>query len=252
MIHVPVSRFSFVLLFPLWAGLFHIHPLPAQTTDQNKQASPNKRSDLIKTNAAVLLNPFDDRYEGIKGSPFVFEGWKAGTVTIRDDEQSIPFEGISLDAHNKVVWVRTENIPPGVIEMENISRVEIHSDGESQIFLIYPSGRIEGSRKDDLKVYELLYKGEITLLKEHGKKFYKASYQGAYSSDRRSDEYKDVNRWFLKDEKGQFHKIKLRSGSIEKVLSSRKKRIRHLCKQEDLELERESDLIRLLELLENS
>ncbi len=246
-----ISFISLGILFPVWICLFHVHPLPAQTNGQAGQAS-SKRSDLIKTNAAVLLNPFDDRYEGIKGSPFIFEGWKAGSVTVRDDDRSISFEGIILDAHKMVIWVQTENIPPGVIEMKNVSRVDIDSGEENRTFLIYPSGRIEGNNKDDLKVYELLHEGDYTLLKEHGKKFYKASYQGAYSSDRRSDEYKDVNRWYLKAEKGEFQKIKLGPGSIEKALSPQKQEIRRLCEQEGLDLERESDLVRLLEMMEKS
>jgi len=246
-----VREFAIIVFILACLCLFHATPLPAQTTSQPEQNPPVSKSDLIKTNAAVLLNPFDDRYEGIEGSPFIFEGWKAGLVTVREDEQVIPFEGISLDAYHKVVWVRNEHVPPGIIEMENIARVEIDPEGEIRTFLIYPSGQIEGKKKGELTIYELLHEGDYTLLKEHGKKFYKASYQGAYSSDRRSDEYKDENRWYLKNDKGEFQKIKLRSGSVEKALSSHKQEIRQLTRQKDLDLGREADLVRLLDLLKH-
>lgn len=195
---------------------------------------------------------FDNRYEGIQGTPFLFEDWRIGSIKFaKQDTFGTPVK-LNVDLITQVVTVLLRNGSVGEMSATYIRELKVSDPATkaSRQFIVAREGDIEGIRSVRLKFYEILHKGEFTFLKLVEKKFKKADFQGAYSADRRYDEFLTQESYWLQIPGKPFEKVNLKRKDIEKALAGYETQMAEITKKNKLNLNQEKDIVQLLSQLE--
>jgi len=196
---------------------------------------------------------FDNRYEGIKGSPFLFTDFQMGTIQFaKQDTFSTVFK-LNLDLVKNTLLVQLRNGSLGEISANNLKALKFANiPGQTSQWIIASEKAVEGINSVRLKFYGAVYDGKSRLLKSVEKKFKKADYQGAYSSDRTYDEFLTNETYWLSVNGKPFEKVKMKRKDIEKTLADQANQVEKLVKEQKLNLNSESDIVQLLKLLDQS
>jgi hypothetical protein len=170
---------------------------------------------------APVATAFDTRYEGVRGTPLLFETWKAGTLKIKGNDQAITPVKLNINLEKQVAAVCYLNGSIGVLPGNRLEYLSFDSDEGPLQFIVLPGNLVDPARNSDLRFYGLLYKGKrFTFLKYVSREFRKADYKGAYSTQVRYDEYVEEIHYFLRIDDGPYAKIRLRASAVEKQLSA--------------------------------
>lgn len=190
--------------------------------------------------AGFTARTFDDRYEGVKGYPTLLE--KYSPARIRSVEGKIVFSNsCNLDVYtNDLIVLR--NKQELVLSKSVISSFVIF-DGQDSLYFVKQEVNDQG-----IKYYQRLVKGEVELLKLHTKTFVKADYQGAYSSGRTQDEFRNGKKYFLKLSEEKVEEIKTKK-DIQKALPQYQQWLDAFIKENKLDMKEEQHLISLIENL---
>lgn len=234
--------------------LFSLTIIKAQEPPSNPTPPLYTEEDLRQLGTIGPMSPgartIDTRYEGVKGSPFLFEDWTSAALQLKDKEDFGNEVSINIDGEKNHLYFQLPGGYDGMIPAERLQAIKVKIAPEKyQIYEVWSSKEVEGEKEPILKYYESLYDDKFKLLKLDYRYFVKADYKGPYSSDRRYDEYIADSSLWLKEEGGSFHKIKLKRKSIEQALPSYASDIQKVMKQHKIILQSENDLIALLKLL---
>ncbi|MDX1942723.1 MAG: hypothetical protein SFU99_19320 [Saprospiraceae bacterium] len=198
---------------------------------------------------------FDNRYEGIKGTPFLFDEFHTGSILfVKQDTFSTPVK-MNVDLITQTITVQLRDGSMGEITAAYVQAIKVSdpaSPRKTRSFIVANEGAVEGMKSVRPKFYEALYKGEFMFLKAVQKKFRKADYAGAYSADRRYDEFLTEEAYWLKSPKSAYEKINPKRKDILKTLSAYESEIEKIAKEKKLGLNGEEDISKLLEFLEAS
>ena len=197
---------------------------------------------------------FDNRYEGIEGTPLLFDNWRTGSILfVKQDTFGAPLK-INVDLITQVIMVQLQNGSIGEISGAYVQAIKVVEPGRSQSrkYIVAREGDIEGMRSVRPKFYEALHQGEFTFLKSVQKKFEKANYTGAYSPDKRSDSFRTDIVYWLQTLGNKPEKVALKRKDIEKVMPNYLEAIKRIAKEQKLGFAREEDIVQLLEFLEAS
>ncbi len=228
---------NFYLLFAI---MFFMVNLRAQeyTTPEKQQ----NVKDLGSVGYKGVVSTYNAAYEGVKGSPFIFEDWQNGAVLQND---SILYKGLSLkyDAYkDELLYLNTRNNSPMVMAKNDITSFTIAGSdiSSSLVFVKVPY--------DGKNVFmQLIYEGKkIDFLKQYIKMLREADYQGAYNADRPYDEFVEGDSYFLRLKSGKMEKIKLNRNNIIKSFPDNQKELKSFVKQNDLKFDSEKDVIELI------
>lgn len=193
---------------------------------------------------------FDNRYEGVRGTPLLFEDWKEARIQVQGGKAEGERVKVNINQFDNLVLFKFPAGEAGSVPVSKIRMLHVETTEGLRTFEAFPTMMVEGGDDDTERLYEVLYRTPFTLLKDHEKLFMKADYKGAYSSDRRFDEFVDQQRYYLRQPNGAFEKLnKLKRKAILKALPDYKNKIDKITKEEKLDLDKEKDLIRLLEIL---
>ncbi len=203
-----------------------------------------------------MINTFDFRYEGVKGTPYLYEDWQKGYVNFKNkkEEEAKTFK-MNINLYEHTLFVVLYNGTVGTLPSQHIEDVNfiIEENGEAteRKFIPLPRKQVEGLKVPGLGFYQIVHKGEYLLLKNYRKIFQEADYKGAYSTDVRYDEYKDEKKYFFSKDGTTFEKLKLKSKNLEKALPKHASDIKKTIKEKKLNLSNDEDVKTLLITLEN-
>jgi hypothetical protein len=167
---------------------------------------------------------FDNRYEGIKGSPRLFEKFLPTMLKVKGQDFFIQLE-TNLDLAGNLLlfnYPKTGKlmaIPSGTIE-----EVKINSEGKEMVFRISKESEFEREIKDG-RFYQVLREGLICFIKLPVKKLIEADYKAVYSPDRRYDEYTTYYKYYIMGSGGKFQQIQLSKKSLNKLFPEAKELI---------------------------
>lgn len=197
---------------------------------------------------------FDNRYEGVKGSPYLFDTWTSGRIKFtQKDSLSLPLI-FNVDLLENLVFVRLKGDLMGTVATAQVEMMEVKAtDKMLRQWVVKQEREVEGSKSNKHTFYEVLYAGKsLQLLKKMEKQFRKADYKQAYGTDTRYDEFISETHYWLKQGDAPYQKIKLNQKSFEKGLPGLATDIKKLVTEHRLDLKEEADSARLLEFLEAS
>lgn len=224
-----------------------IHTLQAQITVNNDFT----QQDLVNLGSLSPYSPgvrgFDNRYEGVKGSPYWYEDWQNGYIVVQDKGKISQPVSLQLDQYNRTLYFRIEGKTSGYLPAKQIQSVELEN---GDFWGSFPESLVESQKSDKWKFYRVLHRGNFTLLKSGDKILKKADYQGAYSPDRRYDEFISEESYYFSADNKTFEKIRLRKKTIIKIFPDREVQINNLLRKNDWDSETESGFVALLKALE--
>ncbi len=214
-----------------------VQVLSAQQTETKTGSYERSPTNI---NSVANVNPlspgavgFDDRYEGVKGTPLLYDDWMEGNLFLKDNTW---FRNIkmNLEIYEGSLYI----LAPGneqIFALPNaeINEVHLFSEGETILFRRFSPDQFD-KKIDPDHLFEVLTQGEYTFLKLSKKLFREADYQGAYSADRRYDEFIPSTSYYLTNSDGIFEKIKLTEKALCKLLPDQKSRIKEVVKNRGL------------------
>ena len=161
---------------------------------------------------------FDARYEGVEGSPFLWEGWAVGEIFLSENRNINKNIQFRFDVAENELHVRskTDSTVVKILDNAEIITVAVRS----------PQGAVTLRQLDipgeaDDRLYMQQYLGEqYELLVLPVKKLRKADYNHPIAGLKRSDEWLYDEKYFIR--KGNnFTKVKLTRNSLKKALPKR-------------------------------
>lgn len=167
---------------------------------------------------------FDTRYEGIKGSPRLFDTLLTSFLKLKGQDYYIQLESNIDLIRNALIFINPKtrellSIPSGIIK-----EVKINSKGKEMVFRTTNGKRIEKDIKEE-KFIQILKDGQYQFIKLPLKKLIEADFKDVYGADRRYDEYTTYYKYFIMSSDSLFHRIQLSKKSMVKMFPDRKELI---------------------------
>lgn len=228
-----IRRISFIILFHCcYALIWPQGTLMGQTT-----------SGIGSGNAVT----FDDRYEGVKGTPYIFSEWQKGLV-FPSKMDAIHIDLLNFDRHSlELCHKETDDSKPLLLNKYLIDSFQVMHATDTLNFL-----RIRLPEASDYCFMELVYSGSATLFLDYGKTFVEANYEQAYSADRRYDEFRDEPTYFIQFEaEEKLHAIKSSKKQTSSLFGSSSQKMLTYFKSEKNALKSRADLISMMKFYDS-
>jgi hypothetical protein len=164
---------------------------------------------------------FDTRYEGVKGSPRLFEKLLPSFLKVIGQDSYIQLETNIDLAGNLLLFNYPKTGKLMAIPSDKIEEVNISSEGKEMVFRISRESDFEREIKDG-RFYQVLREGRIYFIKLPIKKLIEADYKAVYSPDRRFDEYTTYYKYYIMRSGGKFQQIQLTKKSLIKLFPDMK------------------------------
>lgn len=224
---------NYLLYLLVWAGCLQ---LPAQTgsiTGDNQNIR-----DLAAPDNTMTVQTYDNRYQGVKGHPYLFQDWKTGDI-ITNKGSRITGVKLKYDVYRDELSLQKDS-DAEVITLfnEHVSSFEI---GIKSFRMV---GNSEGNH-----FYEVLVNGKSDLLARRHKILRKANYEGVYSADQPFDQFLTTDsKYYLQLNNGELVPVKGTVKSLAAALGVNDKELRKEIKANGFDIKSEMDLINLVAL----
>lgn len=222
----------------------------AQTPVAAQEVNRNKFIDgAAQIGRGSQLGTFDNRYEGIRGSSFLYEDWKKGKV-ILSNGNILDDLFLKYDIYSNQLLLKKRD-QEHIFMSTQIEYFEFipHSNQNPRRFKAFylPLAK---SEHEAHQFYEVLYQGKYLLLRQPIKIVLEADLESSFNSGRHYDEFISKDRFYVRDKENRFHRFKLSAKGLVKVLPQEKSRIKSMQKQYGFDLSSVKGLVELLEMLE--
>lgn len=248
----PIKNYlTIFILFTVSIGSIgaQISAETANDPNENLRALGN----MSTSNTAGALT-FDNRYEGVQGTPFLFPTWYKGSLRFaKKDTMSAPVD-MNVNLITQTVNVRLKDGSIGEISAMYTKGLKVFDEeqGKYRTWVTLSEKDVERKRSVRLKFYEELHSGTFNFLKSVGKSFVKADYSGAYAVGERYDEFVTEESYWMQTPGQPYEEVKLKRKHVENALDAYGDQVKALSKEHKLNLGRAEDIIQLLEFLENT
>ncbi len=198
------------------------------------------------------VQTFDERYEGVRGTPFLSDQWTRGIVTMRDGEVFNKVE-LKYDLYRDELVVKHPYDHAVIPEKRTITRFSLDTkqtkDSSHFVLVDY----LPNFRKFPPNHFAQVLYGSLTnpnastLLAVHDKKLIKADYEGAFSANRPYDAFSEtVTSYYLVKPNKQSYRLKPTLKSVRRLLNDKKAIINAFLTKETIDPEVPDDLVRLI------
>lgn len=182
------------------------------------------------------VRTFDNRYEGVEGSPFLNTEWHAGTIEMKNGKR-IQVDLLNFDVYQQEVVLEKENGAKVAPSKQHIESFTIQKNGTDSLLFEKGAGG---------DFYQVLYAdGENRLLKEYEKEFLKADFKGAYASNRTADKFITKESFILESPEGTNSINKLSKRNLKKLFKGINFDPLGFLKKNDLDIS-EASLVKLV------
>jgi hypothetical protein len=180
----------------------------AQTSPTGQDAEQNL-TNVGTNNLSTVVRLFDNRYQGMRGSPYLLNYWTPADITFANNktEKDVP---IKYDVHANQLMMRRPQGDSVVIVSPVVSSFQLKdvNNGKNRVFSRFSDAKTDDSSLKE-ELLEVLHEGKTALLIRYDKTIQKASYQGAYNANRTYDELEDEKSYYLRKADQTFVKTKL-------------------------------------------
>jgi hypothetical protein len=167
---------------------------------------------------------FDTRYEGIKGSPRLFDTLLPSFLNVKGQDYYIQLNADIDLVRNSLLFIYPKTGKILSLSYDKVSEVRIKSDGKEMIFRT-PGGKNIVKDFKEHKFFQVLMLGRFQFIKMPIKKLIAADYKDVYSADRRYDEYTTYYKYYIMSPDSSFYQIQLTKKSLIKMFPDKKELI---------------------------
>ena len=157
----------------------------AQTATVNNAAAntPFKEEQLARaldTRTMRNVTQFDGRYEGVKGTPFMFDDWAIGTLQLKDSTYVKNLQSFKFDLINNEIWVKMPEVGERILFSKEILSLKI-ARPDGQKVLLKKVKLPESATRNYHYLSVMLFEGQhFTLVKDMKKVFRKANLEDSF------------------------------------------------------------------------
>ncbi|HBE40000.1 MAG TPA: hypothetical protein DDW27_02120 [Bacteroidales bacterium] len=164
---------------------------------------------------------FDNRYEGVRGSTRLFDTLLSSYMLVKGQEKYIQFESDVDVVRNTIIFRQPNTGKLMEFTSEIVNELIVIKDDRELIFRTTKGLQFEKDIREN-KFCQLLLEEPHMFIKVPEKTFVEADYRAAYSADRRYDEFKPFNRYYIKGDDNIFHQVQLNRKSLVKIFPDKK------------------------------
>ncbi len=209
------------------------------------EAKENLRE--LGTTGNHSVKTFDNRYEGVRGTPYVFADWMPGEVYL-DNKNKVTVNKLNYNCFNNEIAYMDPATQ--VVRLMNRYKVDLFViTGQQETKTFVPVKLEEGSEPVFAR---LLYNQGSLVYKVFRKEFLQANYEGGYSADRKYDEFVDKSDlYFMKQGDRTLYKVKKSKKYMIASFAEREKEISSYLKSNKPDLKDEDAIVKLLEFYDS-
>lgn len=167
---------------------------------------------------------FDNRYEGVRGSPRLSDTLLPSLLLIKGQKSYLQLESDIDLVQNSLIYKNPRSGQLFVIPIDRIEELIIKKDGEDRTFRT-TYGRSFDKEIREERFIEILTDGKYQFIKMPVKIFVQSDYKSAYSADRRFDEFQSRDKYYLSGPDNKFYQIQLTKKAVIKLYPEKKKLI---------------------------
>ena len=194
------------------------------------------------------VQTFNERYEGVKGSPFLSDEWMDGEVRLTNGQK---FDDLQLkyDVYRDEIIVRRRDGAEVIPDKHTIVSFLLTTTEEASVRRFLRVDYLANSHKYPNNHFsEVLHEGTSTLLATRHKKLIRADYRGAYHANRPYDRFGDVmTQYYWINPRGQASGLKPTSKSILRLFNDKKQRIKTYLENHPVDFANEQEVVQLVQ-----
>jgi hypothetical protein len=164
---------------------------------------------------------FDTRYEGIKGSPRLFDTLLPSYLNVKGQDYYLQLRTDIDVVQNALLFIHPQTGKLLALPSSMVNELVVDSKGKELIFRTTSGKHFEKEMKEQ-KFYQVLGEGPFPFIKMPVKIFTEANYKGAYAPDRKYDEYETKFRYYIFGSDSTFHQVQLNRKSLIKLFPEKK------------------------------
>jgi len=220
--------------------VFLIAPLAGFCQEVKQYSDRVYLGDMMRANPEQLKN-LDGRSYGTEGTPYILKEFTKGDIFF-SDRTAARNKLINYDCYNNRVLFKQDEVNY-IVDSRKIDYIKFYPPGDTtvlfkQVFLL---------DQKKIVLMKILYNKESTLYRYYYKTFREADYTGAYSQDKRYDEFIDEHQWYIEPGGAEIRRLRPKKKSILEVFEPFSKEMEQYLKKEKPNLKSDPDLIRLVE-----
>jgi hypothetical protein len=218
---------------------------------QDRRLSQLNLEQLANTSpAGPGFMTFDNDGMQIEGTPFLFDDWKTGRVRLEDQEEFSDEVGIILDLQDDQIYIQLNSDFVSEFPVNKVGAVEIYNEQDTFLFETFDLNKYYGIGPKGLRFYEVLHKGQYTVLHGHKKYLRKEDYVEKLGMVTRPNEFKSLHSYWLDNGKS-IQRVKKRTSSVRSAIAPKDARkVKRIVKSNDLKIKKDKDFGALFRLLE--
>jgi len=235
--------------FCVFFALFSLQYIIGQTIPSGFDAQENLNviGDIGTSKANLVARVYDTRYQGVKGTPYLYEDWRLGDI-IFTDSLLAKNELFKLDLYNNELILFKDKKDSFLLDKSKVLMFVLQSNEPNQYFFFKKMNVNEETYKSNFKYLQVLFDKKIKLYALRGKELLKADYIGAYSANRPYDELLDEDFFYIqKPNESILTKLRLNKKNLMKFVDNYKNEMEEYTKKHNLDLKIEAHAIQFLE-----
>lgn len=175
------------------------------------------------TYPGVMIRTLDNRYEGLRGTPYFLAGWSKGQILMTDGRRYVDVP-LKFDAFRQALVLLRPKMGNDsiIIDQRTVNSFELTGpEGQLYAFRQYPDLKLPDDMGDGV-YFLVLYEGNTTLLKRIAKTLQRADYKQPYSVDIRYDSFENNHAYYILKPNQPLTKVKLSKKSLLDALSDKR------------------------------
>ncbi len=168
---------------------------------------------------------WDNRYEGIKGSPRLLDTLLPSYLLIKGQKNYIELPADIDIVQNNLLFIHPKTGQLLSFPADMVIELIIVKDGKELVFRT-TGAKDFGKEMQKQTFYQVLHPGPNEFIKIPYKVFIEADYRKIYSADRRYDEYITNFRYYIIGNDAVFHPVQLTVKSLSKLFPDKRELIR--------------------------
>jgi hypothetical protein len=222
--------------------LFLFLSLPLAVSGQSVPGSTGyeiTEMDIMNPSPRLLRTKSANAY-GTIGTPYVFEDFKRGNI-FYSNKLRIDGKLLNYDCYNDRLEY-SNGTSVYLLNSDQIDYFEIFPDPDRP--MLFKQVLVEKLKRHVF--LQVLYDEKSILYKRYFKDFTEADYGGAYSQDRRYDEYKDRYSYYLKTAEDELQLLKPKKKSVLEIMADKSDELEKYIKKAKPDLNTDDGLVQLI------
>ena len=164
---------------------------------------------------------FDNRYEGIKGSPRLFDTLLPSFLNVKGQDFYLQLNTNIDLITNSLIFIYPKTGELYSLSSDIIKELKISYEGKEMVFRTASGSKYVKDFKEH-RFFQVLSKGQFEFIKMPIKKLIEADYKAVYGADRRYDEYTTYYKYYIMSPDSVFQQIQLNKKSLIKMFPDKK------------------------------